>query len=491
MKTGWTRNSFSDNRQLFMTESKKFFIYTMGCQMNVYDTGQMENILFSMGYKKAATYALADIVLANTCAIREKAEQKAFSFLGRLAKLKNKNPELIVGIGGCVAQQEGMKILERMPQVDMVFGTDAIGRLPDLIRTVALENKRVVDIETAHKVFELGPVKIESSPRGISRFVTIMQGCDNFCTYCVVPHVRGREKSRDPFHILQEIKALTEAGVREVTLLGQNVNSYGKKEGLCSFVELLERINGTDNLLRLRFTTSHPKDLSSELINAYTYLDKLCRHIHLPVQSGSTDILKRMNRRYTRDQYLKKVEELRKISHDMAVSTDIIVGFPGETEADFSDTLDLIKEVEYDSLFVFNYSDRPKVPAAAMDGKISKSIQNERLQAVLALQESISMKKNRAQVGMTLDVLVEGKSKKQNRKTETMGSNEDQWSGRTSSNRIVNFTADPQGVEGAGSFYGKIVRVGIEKALAHSLRGKMVEASSKPEGMKGEKDYAA
>jgi tRNA-2-methylthio-N6-dimethylallyladenosine synthase len=474
-----------------MSKSKQFFIYTMGCQMNVVDTGQMETILLSMGYKKAATYASADIVLANTCAIREKAEEKAFSFLGRLSKLKKKNPGLIVGIGGCVAQQEGMKILSRMPHVDMVFGTDAIGRLPELIRAVQLEETRVVDIQPSDQVFEPGVVKRQALVPEVSRFVTIMQGCDNFCTYCVVPHVRGREKSRDPDHILNEIKSLTESGVREITLLGQNVNSYGRKEGLCSFVNLLEKINRMEDLLRIRFTTSHPKDLSTELINAYTRLDKLCRHIHLPVQSGSTEILRRMNRRYSRSQYLEKIDGLRNTCHDMALSTDIIVGFPGETEKDFADTLNLIKHVEYDSLFVFNYSDRPNVPAASFEGKIPKSIQNERLQAVLDLQESITAKKNESMVGGILEVLVEGKSKKQHRPKEVPGAAEDQWSGRTTSNRIVNFTADSSRAAGTGSLHGKIVRVGIEKALAHSLWGKMVEPSSKSEGMKGEKHYAA
>jgi tRNA-2-methylthio-N6-dimethylallyladenosine synthase len=474
-----------------MSQSKQFFIYTMGCQMNVVDTGQMETILLSMGYKKAATYASADIVLANTCAIREKAEEKAFSFLGRLSKLKKKNPGLIVGIGGCVAQQEGMKILSRMPHVDMVFGTDAIGRLPDLIRAVTLEATRVVDIQPADQVFEPEGVKDQTPTPEISRFVTIMQGCDNFCTYCVVPHVRGREKSRDPGRILNEIRALTESGVREITLLGQNVNSYGKKEGLCSFVELLQKINGMEDLMRIRFTTSHPKDLSAELIDAYGRLDKLCRHIHLPVQSGSTEILRRMNRRYSRSQYLEKIDRLRNTCHDMALSTDIIVGFPGETEKDFSDTLNLIKHVEYDSLFVFNYSDRPKVPAASFDGKIPKSIQNERLQAVLDLQESITAKKNEAMVGGILEVLVEGKSKKQHRQAGVPDAGGDQWSGRTTSNRIVNFTSDPNGLAGAGSLRGKIVRVGIERALAHSLWGRMVEPSSTSEGMKGEKHYAA
>ena len=456
--------------------------------MNVYDTGQIEAILRAMGYEKTETYASADLIIANTCAIREKAEQKAFSFLGRLAKLKQKNKDLIVGIGGCVAQQEGRKILDRVPHVDLVFGTDAISRLPKMIEQLKFKKARIVDIETAPAVSEIAHGRL-SKKKVISRFVTIMQGCDNYCTYCVVPYVRGREKSRYPEHIINEIKALVEEGVREVTLLGQNVNSYGQKEGLCSFAELLQRINEIEGLLRIRFTTSHPKDLSEDLIAAFSSLDKLCRHIHLPVQSGSSTVLKRMNRGYTRSQYMRKVQQLRDAGKDIAISTDIIVGFPGETDADFAETVELIKEVEYDSLFVFNYSDRPNAPASHFGHKVPTPVQNDRLQMVLDLQEKITNKKHTDLIGRTVDVLVEGKSKKQNRGTEEKAESGFQWSGRTSANKIVNFETDPLDSPDAG-IYGEIVGVEIKKALAHSLWGKMI-ASPKSIGLKGEKNHAA
>ena len=471
-----------------MKKHQTFFINTMGCQMNVYDTGQIEAILRSMGYQKTDTYASADLIIANTCAIREKAEQKAFSFLGRLAKLKAKNPRLIVGIGGCVAQQEGRRILDRVPHVDMVFGTDAISRLPRIIEQIQFKRTRIVDIETTPAVSEAAHGNLPDL-KAVSQFVTIMQGCDNYCTYCVVPYVRGREKSRHPEHIINEIQTLVENGVREVTLLGQNVNSYGQKEGLCSFAELLDRINRIEGLLRIRFTTSHPKDLSPDLIAAFACLEKLCRHLHLPVQSGSTTLLKRMNRGYTRSQYMEKVQQLRDTGKDIAISTDIIVGFPGETEEDFADTLELIKEVEYDSLFVFNYSDRPNAPASHFGNKIPATIQNDRLQAVLDLQEKITHKKHEDLVGRTVDVLVEGMSKKHNRGNDEKVGSVFQWSGRTSPNKIVNFETDPLDSPDA-QIYGEIVNVEIKKALAHSLWGKMA-ASPKSIGLKGEKHHAA
>ena len=464
----------------------------MGCQMNVVDTEKMESILCSMGFNKANTPASADIILANTCAIREKAQQKAFSFMGRLTRLKENNPDLIVGIGGCVAQQEGAKILDRLPQVNFVFGTDAVCRLPELIRAVQTEKKRITDIQTSRRVHEFDQNEISAADQAsVTRFVTIMQGCDNFCTYCVVPYVRGREKSRDPENILKEVRELVFHGAREVTLLGQNVNSYGKKEGLCAFVELLEKINEIEDLMRIRFTTSHPKDLSSSLIQAFSRLDKLCRHIHLPVQSGSSAVLKRMNRGYSQSQYLEKIEALKKTGDDIAITTDIIVGFPGETETDFNCTLDLIKQVEYDSLFVFNYSDRPNAPAVAFSDKIPHHVQKERLQEVLKLQEEITFRKHLNLVGRISEVLVEGKSKKQHRNDEIPDLSDFQWSGRTSTNKIVNFISDHPTKMEDESLYGKIACVEIQKALAHSLWGRMVETASKPKEIKGEKHYAA
>ena len=276
---------------------KKYYINTIGCQMNVYDSEQIAERLNLLGHIPEILVEEADLVILNTCSIREKAEQKAFSFLGRLAKLKRKNPHLMVGVCGCVAQQEGQKIIERMPHVDFVLGTQAIDRLPAAIEKIEKHSCRIVDVDMSQEIRDTVDIASPAKPQEVSRFVTIMRGCDNFCTYCVVPYVRGRETSRNPENIVNEIKSIVAKGVREVTLLGQNVNSYGQKQDLCNFPTLLKRINEIDGLFRLRFTTSHPKDLSDDLIRAFHSVEKLCHHIHLPVQSGSNDVLAHMNRR--------------------------------------------------------------------------------------------------------------------------------------------------------------------------------------------------
>ncbi len=450
---------------------KKLYISTMGCQMNVYDTEQIERALWGIGYEPVDCPEAADLIIANTCAIREKAEQKAFSFLGRTAELKRKNPDLIVGIGGCVAQQEGKKILKRVPQIDLIFGTDAISRLPDLVRRFEKDRCRIIDVDLKNGLNE---IRLGNDPfrrTQTAKFVTIMRGCDNFCTYCVVPHVRGRERSRTPDSILEEVRHLVASGVRDITLLGQNVNSYGLKEGLCTFPELIHRINDVDGKFRIRFTTSHPKDLSQDLMEAFGTVDKLCAHIHLPVQSGSDAVLKRMNRKYTRDQYLEKVNQLRKIHPDIAVTSDIIVGFPGETPEDFNQTLDLIKTVQYDSLFVFSYSDRPSAPAAAFSDKVPGEVKIERLQEVLNFQEKVTTDKNSSLKGKTVEVLVEGKSKKSLWAADDDGNNEKlEWAGRTSANKVVNFIVDGNAVQ---DLSGKFVRVHIERAMMHSVWGRV------------------
>ena len=383
-------------------DTKLLYIDTIGCQMNVYDSEMFAKGLRPLGYTLTSSLNTANLVIVNTCSIRENAQQKAFSFLGRLATLKRKNPDLIVGVGGCVAQQEGSRILERMPHLDFVFGTHAVGRLPKIVKEIELKRHSVVDINNFYGDDGLEPIVAMPSAEDNqtpTRFVNIMRGCDNHCTYCVVPHVRGREVSRNPENILREIRNLVKSGVREVTLLGQNVNSFGKKEGLCSFPELLFQIHDIEDLLRIRFTTSHPKDLSGNLIDALSNLYKLCKHIHLPVQSGSNSILRRMNRKYTREEYFEKIDRLHSICPDIAISTDIIVGFPGETPEDFDKTLDLINKVEYDNLFAFKYSDRSHAPAAGYPGKVSESVKKERLEAVLDLGKKYAAKKNRAQIG--------------------------------------------------------------------------------------------
>lgn len=436
--------------------------------MNVYDSGQIRNHLVPLGFESTQDPAEADVIILNTCAIRGKAEQKAFSFLGRLAGLKQRKPELIIGVGGCVAQQEGKRILSKVPHVDLVFGTHAIGRLARNIERISATRCRIVDVRTATEIdpgdFSVGP----HSHSNASAFVTIMRGCDNYCTYCVVPYVRGRESSRKPEDILQEIKMLVDDGVREVTLLGQNVNSYGQKEGLCGFAELLTQVNDIRGLSRIRFTTSHPKDLSSELVQAFVKLDKLCHHIHLPVQSGSNRILKRMNRRYTQENYLEKIGALKSSCPDIAVTSDIIVGFPGESDDDFQATLGLLQRMQFDGLFAFAYSDRPNAPAARFDHKVEEDVKKERLQAVLALQEKITQNKNQQLVGTEQEVLVDGPSTGSSPQLAGVG----QWSGRNSGNKIVHF-CHPSGEDKNKQWLtGRVMNIMIEKAMPHCLWGR-------------------
>jgi len=473
-------------------QTKYLYINTIGCQMNVYDSEKIAVVLQPLGYELTPSVDTADLIIVNTCAIRGKAEQKAFSFLGRMAKLKRKRPGLIIGMGGCVAQQEGRKILDRMPFVDLVFGTHVISRLPEMVTRIEQKRCHLVDKTTYPGIDEYDSIAGAGSNGDVCRFVTIMQGCDNYCTYCVVPYVRGRETSRQPEFILSEIRELIGTGVRDVTLLGQNVNSYGQKEGLCSFAGLLEKVNALKGLGRLRFTTSHPKDLSEDLMLAFRDLDKLCRHIHLPVQSGANTILKRMNRKYTRETYLEKIDKLRQICPEIAITSDFIAGFPGETETEFLETLDLIKTVEYDSLFAFVYSDRPNAPAAHFGDKISEAEKKTRLQVLLDLQEELTRKKNRSMVGSIQAVLVEGLSRKQPGHMEPGKGPIVQWSGRTEGNKIVNFNcADDRETAVPAIEAGYLVDVKIKRALSHSLWGEPVRDQTGTADLKGDKSYAA
>ncbi len=457
-------------------ESKHLYLYTIGCQMNVNDSELMAAKLRDCDYIQTDDIRQADLILVNTCSVRAKAEQKVFSFLGRLAGLKRKNPELIIGVGGCVAQQEGEHILKRAPMVDLVFGTRAIGRLPRLVEEVQRTGCRLVDIDMAGN----GRMDLDFSKdvakEAVSGFVTIMRGCDNFCTYCVVPYVRGRETSRTPEEILAEIRSRAAAGMREATLLGQNVNSYGKKEGLCTFSELLARADQVEDLWRLRFTTSHPKDLSEALIGAFGELQKLCHHIHLPVQSGSNRILQKMNRDYTREEYREKVRKLRNICPDIAITSDMIVGFPGESREDFEDTLDLVREIEFDGLFAFAYSDRPNAPAARFKDKIPEEERHQRLLELLALQEKYTSAKNQKYIGKIVPVLVEGFGKKQEKGAKTEELPLPQWTGRTSTNKIVHFSAEDGWRE--KDLTGVLVDVRIETGYSHSLRGRPIRITT-------------
>lgn len=442
---------------------KNLFVYTIGCQMNVYDSDMFGRVLRPMGYILTESFDDADLVIVNTCSVRKKAEDKAFSFIGRLQKLKRRNPDLVVAVGGCVAQQEGAALVSRFPWVDIVFGTRAVAKLPGLLKRLESQGNRVVDVSMDETFIEAMPPEEIDQSASVSRFVTIMRGCDNFCTYCIVPYVRGRETSRSPELIIEEIEKLVDSGAREVTLLGQNVNSYGLKENICSFPDLLRKVSKIQGLQRIRFATSHPKDLSEDLIRAYGELDKLCNHIHLPVQSGSDRILSLMNRKYTREIYVQRIERLREVRPGIAVSSDMIVGFPGETEEDFQQTLDLVNEIRYDGLFAFKYSDRPHAPALKFKDKVADQVKSERLERLLTLEKHYSRLNNDRYLGRIEDVLVEGKGKKPGKDGLVT------WSGRTSSNKVVNFACHHD--DDNPMLKGSIVKVSIEKALPHSLWG--------------------
>jgi len=435
---------------------KNLYIATFGCQMNVYDSRRMQEVLYP-NYILTDQPWDADLILVNTCSIREKAEHKAYSLLGRFKELKKQRPGLIIGVGGCVAQQEGERLLKRFPHLDLVFGPQGIYKLPEAIRHIELGDGPA--LETALKdPFEIPPVDTPlpgSNP--VKAFVTIMQGCDNFCTYCVVPHVRGREVSRPAEDIIREVQALVEQGVKDITLLGQNVNSYGKKRGgTTSFPDLLFKVSKVPGLERLRFTTSHPKDFTYDCIEAMEMGLPVCDHLHLPAQSGSNQVLKRMNRHYTREQYLEIVEEVRKRLPDVSITTDIIVGFPGETDKDFEDTLNLLKEVAYDQIFAFKYSPRPFTRAAGFPDQVDETLKRERLSAVLELQEEIGLRRLSRFQGKRVSCLVEAKN------PVIPG----QLIGRTTGNHVVNF-------QGPEDLVGRTIDVMIEQACHHSLKGRI------------------
>jgi tRNA-2-methylthio-N6-dimethylallyladenosine synthase len=434
---------------------KRAAVITYGCQMNKYESERIAGILVGLGYEMTSQTRGADLILLNTCSIRDKAEQKVYSQLGQLKWLKRHNPELILGVCGCVAQQEGEHILQRAPHVDLVFGPQNIPKLPGLLTDVQARRHQFSDLADNPLWDEqLFPIQRHSPYQGL---VTVMQGCDKFCTFCVVPYTRGREQSRPAGAIVDEVQALAERGYKEVTLLGQNIDSYGKRgPERKDLADLLAMLNPIDGLERIRFITSHPRDFSEKLMRAVATLDKVCEYVHLPVQSGSTVTLKRMHRGYTRDDYLGQVERLRALVPDVALSTDVIVGFPGESDDDFAQTVELVQGVEFDSIYLFKYSPRPGTRAATFDDQLSEAVKSERFNTLLALQEAIQLRRNRARIGRCEEVLVEGPSKK--------GSV--QLTGRTRQNRPVNFV-------GHLSLTGSLVRVCIKQGGVHSLEGKV------------------
>jgi tRNA-2-methylthio-N6-dimethylallyladenosine synthase len=435
----------------------KYKILTWGCQMNIHDSEAIAGILQKMDYCPADTLKEADVIILNTCCVRENAERKVYGRIAQLKQFKQRKPNLILAVTGCMVQQPHVveHISEKMPYVDILFGIKNVHKLPELIENSRLAELPVVEVMGGSEIEENLPIERMDNSRA---WVTITYGCNNYCSYCIVPYVRGREKSRRPEDIIREVEGLAKEGFIEINLLGQNVNSYGKDlEKPVAFHELLRRVNDIDGIKRIRFLTSHPKDLSDELILAMKECEKVCEHIHLPVQAGSTRVLSMMNRKYSREHYLNLIEKLREAIPDIAISTDIIVGFPGETEEDFLDTLDLVKKVQFDSAYTFMYSKRKGTPAAEMPNQVDDEVKKDRLNRLMQVQDAITAKKNMMLKGTVQEVLVEGISK----------GNKNRLSGRTRTNRLVNF-------EGTEDLIGKLVNVKIIEPHTWSLLGEIV-----------------
>ncbi len=433
---------------------KSFHIITFGCQMNEHDSERMAGILQKQGYSAAPGAEHADMIILNTCSIREKAEQKFYSELGRLKELKASNPDIKIAVAGCIAQQEGSGLLSRAPYVDMIFGPSDIGRLSILVEKKLSSATPLVDT-AGDPDYQRKKIPTARADK-LKAWVSIMYGCNNFCTYCVVPYLRGRERSRHPDDIVQEVRGLAHDGYKEITLLGQNVNSYGKGlQDRVHFPELLKRIDGISGIERIRFVTSHPRDLSDDLITALRDLPKVCESLHLPVQSGSNHILEAMNRHYTREDYLDKISRLRQAVPGIVLTTDIIAGFPGETEKDFEKTMQLLEAIRYDGIFAFKYSKRPGTAALKLSGHLSDDIKEKRLDQILALQKTISEQKNHEHIGTSKEILIDGYSKRGGMLT-----------GRTRGNKVVNVAAD-------ASLIGSLATVRIVAAGANSLTGQI------------------
>ena len=435
-----------------MNKNKTFHIQTFGCAMNEHDSETIAGLLSEMGYESTEDKKEASVAIINTCSVRDNADKRFFGTLGQLKKIKEMNPDFTVCVCGCMMQQQHVidTVKQKYPWVDIIFGTHNIHQFPKLLESVLGEKQKMVDVwDDGGDIVEGLPVKRQFAHKAL---VNIMFGCNNFCTYCIVPYTRGRERSRHSEEILAEVRELVRDGVQEITLLGQNVNSY---QGDVDFAGLIRKLNEVEGLERIRFMTSHPKDISEELIRAYQDCDKLCNHIHLPVQAGSNRVLERMNRKYTREHYLDLIRKFRETRPDIAITTDIIVGFPGETEEDFQDTLSLVREVEYDSAFTFLYSVRKGTPAEQYEDQVPEDVKHERFNRLVDLMNELSLKKNKALEGQVLPVLVEGVSK----------NNENTLTGRTEGFKTVNF-------KGPKEIIGTIVPVQIMEGKTFNLEGK-------------------
>lgn len=439
-------------------QKQSYFVLTTGCQMNAHDSEKLAGMLENMGYMESPTEESADFVIYNTCCIRENAEEKVYGRLGRLKYYKGKNKNMKIALCGCMTQQDIVieKLQKSYKYVDIVFGTFNLYKLPELLYNSMQTEGTLFDIwKDAGEIIEDIPTLYKST---FQASVNIMYGCENFCSYCIVPYVRGKERSRKPEDIINEIKQLVKNGTKEVMLLGQNVNSYGKNlEKPLSFAKLLQKINDIDGLERIRFMTSHPKDLSDELIETMKDCKKVCNYIHLPIQSGSSDILKKMNRRYTKEQYLELVKKLKSAIEDITISTDIIVGFPGETEEDFQQTLDVVRQVKYCTAFTFIYSKRSGTPAAKMDNQIPEEIVKDRFNRLLDVLNPIVEEIHKKQIGTIAEVLVEEVSKQ----------NSSILTGRTENNTLVHF-------EGKKELIGSILPVKIIDSKTFYVIGERV-----------------
>ncbi|AEF94271.1 (Dimethylallyl)adenosine tRNA methylthiotransferase miaB [Desulfotomaculum nigrificans CO-1-SRB] len=440
------------------SEGQKFYhVITFGCQMNERDSESLAGMLEDMGYLPTESREEADIIILNTCCVRETAESKVFGLLGRLRQLKVAKPDLIIGVAGCMSQQEEVakKIRHSFPFVDIIFGTHNIHELPRMIQQVRENQEAVLEVWATEKgIAENVPVRRKDK---LKAWVTIMYGCNNFCTYCIVPYVRGRERSRNPENIIEEIKGLVAQGYKEVTLLGQNVNSYGKDLQMdYRFADLLLDLDKITGLKRIRFMTSHPRDFDQRLIDIIASTNKVCEHFHLPAQAGSNRILKLMNRGYTREHYLQLIDNIRKAIPGASITSDIMVGFPGETEEDFADTLDLVRRVRYDSAFTFVYNIRSGTPAAKME-QVPEEVKSARIQKLIDLQNQISLENNRQEEGKVLEVLVEGETK----------TNPDKLAGRSRTNKLVVFDGSPD-------LTGQLVPIKITKGRLNLLEGELV-----------------
>lgn len=433
-----------------MEKRKKLSIITLGCQMNKHDSEWISGLLAGE-YDYTDDHSEADFLVVNTCSVREKAESKFFSLLGRLRPLKRAREEMVIGVAGCIAQDQGERIVEREPMVDLVFGTRAVANVPMMLKLFEETGRPQVDTSDASGYDEF-PMRRRSA---FSAWVSIMRGCDNRCSYCIVPHTRGPEQSRPPESILREVEELAGDGFKEINLLGQNVNSYGRGLGRgVDFPELLRMVDGVAGVERVRFVTSHPKDLSDGLVDAMAELDTVCPALHLPIQSGSDRILSLMRRGYTADHYFSRVEKLKDRVPEISLTSDVIVGFPGETEEDFEKTLEAVRRAEYDNIFLFKYSPRPGTDAAGLPGGVAPEAAQGRFDAVMELQKGISAGRYARWVGREVDVLVEGPSKK----------NPARYTGRTPQNLVVNFSSTE-------NFTGETIRVNIVKSGIYSLEG--------------------